>query len=60
VALCYDARQENARTHITQKNIQDNPLYAKLKKKNQENILHTINIQEWLEPKIYESVFKNY
>ena len=44
---------------MTQKNIQDSPLYAKLKK-YQENILHTTNIQEWLEPKIYEWVFKNY
>ena len=29
VAMCYNARQENAITHITQNNIQGNPLYAK-------------------------------
>jgi len=34
VAMCYIARKKNAITHITQKNIQANPLYAKLQKKS--------------------------
>jgi len=36
VAMCYNARQESAITHITQNNIQGNPLYAKSHKNNQE------------------------
>jgi hypothetical protein len=34
MAVCYIARKENAITHITQKNIQGNPLDAKLPKES--------------------------
>jgi hypothetical protein len=38
VAMCYSGRQENAITHITQNNIQGNPLYAKLQKKSRKHV----------------------
>ena len=39
--MCYNARQENAITYITQKNIQGgNPLYAKFKKKKIKNSIY--------------------
>jgi hypothetical protein len=56
VAVCYNARQENAITHITQNNIQGNPLYAKLYLKKSRKHIKT---HECVEPKEVESVFKS-
>jgi len=55
VTMCYNARQENAIIHITQKNIQG--MYAKLQK-NPELNLWPIMKQERIEPKEVKQYYK--
>jgi len=46
--MCYITRKENAITGITQKNIQGNPLYAKLQKKVKNSIYTLLRLRnEW-------------
>jgi len=69
VAVCYNAKQDNTTlynnthhriSHTAQNNKQHSrqPSTCKIKRQNQEHILHTIKTQKQVEPKIDESVLK--